>query len=291
MKKFFKAIGLVLFLLTVAVTVSMLAVYSKSNTRFAQKFDLPLRPLSAQRSPKDVEEGKRLYISRGCPECHGEDLGGKTFINDPAVGVFSGANLTSGKGGIAGIRSDAILARAIRNGVGHDGLGLKLMPAEDYQKMTDADTAKLIGYLRSVQPVNRSLSPITVGPIARILFLAGKFPNLLAAAQIDHAVLPAAELQPKVTHEFGEYVAATCTGCHGANFAGGPIPGAPPEWPPAKDIRKEALAGWTETSFIRAIRTGKTPAGETMRFPMPWQSLGRLTDTELKALWLYIRSK
>lgn len=291
MKQFFKVGGLIAFVIVIVVTIGMLAVYSHSNARFTRVFPTALRPIEAASRSADITEGKRLYISRGCPDCHGDDLGGRTFINDPAIGVISGTNLTSGSGGIGAMRTDAELARAIRNGIGKDNKGLKLMPAEDYQGMTDADVAKLIGYIRSVKPVDRKLPEITIGPVARILFLTGKFPNLLAAESIDHAKAPAVSIKAEISKEFGAYVAATCTGCHGANFAGGPIPGAPPEWLPAKDIRKEALAGWNEESFISAMRTGKTPNGNVMRFPMPWQNLGKLNNTELKALWLYIQSQ
>lgn len=291
MKKFFKGLGLVLFLLTIILAVGAMVIYSKTNSRFTRKFQAPLRQLPLVSAARDLEEGKRLFVSRGCPDCHGADLGGKTFIDDPAIGVVSGSNLTSGKGGIAAERSDSELARAIRNGVGKDGRGLLLMPAEDYAGMSDADTGKLIAYIRSASPVDRSMPEISIGPVARILFLTGKFPNLLAAEHIRHDQAPPKQVTAAVSVEFGRYVASTCTGCHGQNFAGGPIPGAPPEWLPASDIRKAALSSWTEADFIRALRTGRKPDGGAMRFPMPWQSLGRLTDTELKALWLYIQSK
>ena len=46
-----------------------------------------------------------------------------------------------------------------------------------------------------------------------------------------------------------------------------------------------------EADFLTAIRTGVTPRGyELDPDEMPWKFVGRLTDDELKALWLYLTS-
>lgn len=37
--------------------------------------------------------------------------------------------------------------------------------------------------------------------------------------------------------------AVPCTGCHGAHFGGGAIPGAPPDWPAARNITPHPTAG------------------------------------------------
>ncbi len=37
-------------------------------------------------------------------------------------------------------------------------------------------------------------------------------------------------------------------------------------------------------------RMGKRPDGSEIRFPMPWQSLAKLTDVEIKALYKYLIS-
>ncbi|XDD48279.1 c-type cytochrome [Leptospira sp. WS39.C2] len=241
-------------------------------------------------SSLDLSEGKRLYQSRGCGDCHDVDGSGKTFINDPAIGTISGANLTAGKGGILLDRSDEELAIGIRHGVGKNGRALIFMPATDFQSMTNEDVGKLISYLRSVPPVDKEQGVIKPGPLGRLLFVIGEIPVFVSAEQIDHDVTHLDNLKPTVSLEYGKYVASTCTGCHGMKLVGGPIQGAPPEWPPAQDITKVGLAKYTEVTFIQSIRTGKRPDGSEMKFPMPWQSLAKLTDTELKALWLYLQS-
>lgn len=50
------------------------------------------------------------------------------------------------------------------------------------------------------------------------------------------------------------------------------------------------LAGWREEDFLKAIRTGQTPGGRILSDDMPWRAFGRMTDAELQAVWLYLRS-
>lgn len=112
-------------------------------------------------------------------------MGGKLWVDEPAFGRLAGANLTSGRGGIGGL-TDADLERAIRRGVGRDRRPLILMPAEAFAALSDADLAAMIGYLRTLPPVDRKMPAPEVGPVARALYLRGNFP-LLPVTLIDHA--------------------------------------------------------------------------------------------------------
>lgn len=290
MKKLGKILGWGLLSLTILIAAGVTVIFVLSSARMNKKYDVAATPVPAFKAAADIAEGKRLYISRGCADCHGDDHAGRVFINDPAIGTMAGANLTAGKGGIGKERSDAEMARAIRHGVSKNGRALVFMPATDYTGMTDEDTGKLISYLRSVPAVDREFLPPKAGPLGRFLFLIGEIPVFVSAERIDHNAKPVTKINPTVSVEYGKYVAATCTGCHRDNFAGGPIQGAPPEWPPAQPITAKALSKWNEAQFIAALRTGKRPDGSMIKFPMPWQSLGKLTDTEMKALWKYLQS-
>jgi hypothetical protein len=53
---------------------------------------------------------------------------------------------------------------------------------------------------------------------------------------------------------------------------------------------KTGIGLWTEADFVRALRTGVTPAGDTLDPFMPWQQLKRMTDDDLRAIWLYLKS-
>jgi hypothetical protein len=54
----------------------------------------------------------------------------------------------------------------------------------------------------------------------------------------------------------------------------------------------ESTQNWSEADFIRAMRTGATPDGREMDpEEMPWRSFAKMTDDELRAVWLYIKAQ
>ena len=97
---------------------------------------------------------------------------------------------------------------------------------------------------------------------------------------------------PAITVEYGHYLAAGCTGCHGANFSGGKIDIDPPDWPQAANLtpyEPDGFVRWTEADFIAALRTQKKPDGVALSPVMP-KVFGAMNDTELKAIWMYLRT-
>lgn len=50
------------------------------------------------------------------------------------------------------------------------------------------------------------------------------------------------------------------------------------------------IGNWTEADFMRALRTGLTPDGRVLDPFMPWGAFQGLTDTDLKAIWAYLRT-
>jgi len=96
------------------------------------------------------------------------------------------------------------------------------------------------------------------------------------------------------TAAYGRYLAnvAGCHGCHGYGLSGGRVAG-PPGLPPARNLTRDVatgLAAWTEADFTRAMREGRRPDGAPIDGFMPWRQFRRMTDDELHALWLYLRS-
>jgi cytochrome c553 len=89
----------------------------------------------------------------------------------------------------------------------------------------------------------------------------------------------------------GEYLARGCQGCHGAGLVGGPPPDPTSPEAPNLTPAASALGDWTEDDFLTAIRTGVTPTGRELDSQyMPWPSYAKLSDDELRALWLYLSS-
>jgi len=91
--------------------------------------------------------------------------------------------------------------------------------------------------------------------------------------------------------EQGKYIAAGCAGCHGANYAGGEVHGAPPGTPLSPNLTAAGrLSQWTQAQFVRAIRTGLRPDGTTMSDLMPWKTFSKLSDDERQGLYGYLRT-
>jgi cytochrome c553 len=182
--------------------------------------------------------------------------------------------------------------RAIRHGVRPDGKPLFIMPSADFQYFSDADLSALIAYLERVPAIDNQTRARSFTPLARILYTAGAFGNLLPAERIDHAAasrLPAPQVGPAV--EYGAYIVALsgCRTCHGQDMAGGKD--SDPAAPPAPNLTPGGeLSGWSEADFVKLMRQGTTPGGRQLSSFMPWQALGHLHDEELHALWLYLQS-
>lgn len=237
--------------------------------------------LEAFKDSVDLSLGERIATVRnGCVDCHGQDLGGNTVINDPAMGRIDAPNITPAK---LSTWTDAEIARAIRHGIGKRHQALFLMPATEFISLSGGDLASLVAYLRTVPSVDRENGPIELGPLAKMLIAAGKLPTAYTADIIDHSQPFTNKPAEEPTAEFGKYLANACTGCHNPQFTGGPIPGGAPDWPPAADLTK--LDSWSAEDFYKLMRTGVNPQGATMRPPFPIALTSHMSDLELQALW------
>ena len=242
--------------------------------------------------PALVAEGQRVATIRGCVDCHAANLGGKLMIDDPLIGKVYTANLTTGKGGRGSEMTPEDWELAIRHGVRRDGSKLAVMPAPEFATLTDRDIAAIVAFVRTIPPVDNIQPRPTLGPLGRALHVAGEL-DAYPAGKMAHPMSHRASITPSVSLEFGEYVAHGCTGCHNPSFSGGKIPGTPPSFPKAANITPDSAAGigrWTEADFIRALREGVRPDGTRLDPFMPVQLTKHMTDTELRAAYLYLRS-
>lgn len=271
--------------------VALTGVYGVTEARMRHHYEVPSPAPRLAATPALAAEGKRLAVTRGCTDCHGADMSGREVINQFPIGRVSGSNLTRGRGGVAARYTDADFVRAIRHGVSPEGRGLLVMPSDEFNAMSDDEVGAIVAYLRTIPPVNHETAPNAVWPLGRALYAGGVIP-LMAAERIDHTAARPASPKPAVSAEYGRHLANGCTGCHGKTFAGGAVPGGPPEWAPAANITPHAdgLGGWTEADFIRALRTGRRPDGTELRAPMPWKAYSQMTDVEARALWAYLRT-
>ena len=291
LRRWLARIGMALVALA---AVAATTVFALSQARLTHAYVVPAERVAIPTQPAFIARGHHLAIISGCIDCHGENLSGRVFFENVMIGRFVAPNLTKGNGGSGGRFSDQDWVRAIRHGVRPDGKPLLVMPSKQYYALSDADLGALIAYLETIPPVDNELPSSAVSPIGRALMLTMKDLPLLPAERIDHNA--ARPLAPAigVTVEYGKYLAVRCTGCHGENLSGGKIPGTPPDWPPALNLTPypgAALAQWSEAQFVSTLRTGVTPRGNQFDTKyMPWKVLGQMTDDEMKALWLYLKS-
>ena len=278
-------------LVLVLLIVATATIYFMTQIWISENYQIAVQALVIPTNPAAIAEGRRLAVTRGCVDCHEQDLGGKVVLDDPIVGIVNGSNLTSGRGGVAKLYNDKALQTAIRHGVGVDGRPLAAMPSDKYFHMSNTDLGRLIAYIKSLPPVDRIHEPVSIGPVGRLLFTIGEI--YLAARVIDHTAPRPTPPPPGPTIEYGGYLAVGCTSCHGKNFSGGRIPGVPPEWPPAANITPDKQSGigkWRREDFERAMRRGEKPDGSILNPVMPWQQFAELTDDEIEALWRYFRT-
>jgi len=288
-KKLLKWLGILLAALVVIGVVAMAGVFLISGSRLNKTYDVAVQPITIPTDAAGIAEGGRLITIRGCNGCHTPDLGGTVMIDDPALGTFSSANLTSGAGSATAQYTVEDWDRAIRHGVKPNGKGVMIMPSNEFSVLSDEQLGQMIAYLQTVPPVDREHPQPKVGLLGRVLFITGQLP-LLAANGIDQAATHPASIPPTASVEYGAYMASTCQGCHYPNMAGGPSQ-EPGGMAAANLTPAGALANWTLDDFKTVLRTGVTPDGvEIDPEAMPWPAFQHMNDVEIEAIWLYLNS-
>ena len=247
------------------------------------------------------------YIVRNaaaCGGCHSADernpdgpLSGGTEFKDWRLGTIRAANLTPDSATGLGTWTEVDIVRALRDGQRKNGRILApVMPYEWLNRMSDVDAFAVARYLKSLSPVHNEVrqSPNLVFKVAR-LFMKPKAP----VAVISPPRGP--------TAAYGRYLAdqvALCAHCHTPRsgirdryddklaYAGDAKP--PKEFPVnPSNITPDSATGigrWTEEDFLRTMRTGVDPAGDTLHPIMPWRAIRRMTDDDLRAMYLYLRT-
>lgn len=243
-------------------------------------------PLSLPTDSHAIAHGAHLFETRGCADCHGADARGKeVFDAGPVIRVVA-SNISPGALKAKGYDSPDRIAAAIRHGVRADGTPLLFMPAADWHNLGDSDTAALIAYLLTLPDQSHDPGRSELRPLGRVLAMLGRFPAY-PASLLDHSPRARAVPEATVSVEFGRYVAESCTGCHGVDFAGGKV--LAPNTPPTANLTPRALGDWNEADFLRAMREGKRKDGSAIDPFMPWSIYAKMTDVELKALWAYLQ--
>jgi cytochrome c len=261
-------------------------------------------------TPARLERGRYVVNAvYGCLACHSErdpnalgmppmsgKLGAGTVFGEgnELPGRIIAPNLTPDKETGIGNWTDDTIARAIREGIGHDGRALfPLMPYMNYRTMPDEDLASVIVYLRTLEAVKNPL------PQTEIIFPVKYL--IRGAPEPVTSPVAAPDLSDPVKR--GEFLArmASCADCHtpqergqvkaGFEFAGGLQFTTPEATVMAANITPDAsgISFYDEDLFFQAMRTGKVKA-RSLSPIMPWYFYSHMTDEDLKAIYAYLRT-
>jgi hypothetical protein len=270
------------------------------------------RPLTSRRfeaTPQRVERGRYIATSlSGCMFCHsvadwhahgaplipGTEGAGEVEPFADLPGRIVAPNLTPDLQTGAGSWTDDQLARAIREGIGHDGRTLfPMMPYRNFRRMSDEDLASVVVFLRSLPAVHNELPPTQV--IFPVNYLIRSAPEPIGGR--------VSSPDPSDRVKWGAYLVtlAGCGDCHTAQVRGAAIHGL--EYAGGNPMRVGKLEAATanitpdasgisyydEALFIQTLRTGRVKARELSSI-MPFGVYGKLGDDDLKAMFAYLRT-
>lgn len=289
-----KKILWIVIALIALIVLGVIVINLQAGARLARVYTVPAEVIEIPTDEASIARGKHIFQYRGCEACHGAQLEGKTYLEDPALGTVIAANLTGGAGGVGAIYTDADWIRAIRHGVRPDGTGLLFMPSTEFYFLSDEDLGAVIAYIQNAPPVDHVQPQSNVSLTGKIVMTLVNEITFIPAELIAHDAPRPVAPQIGITPEYGEYLSLSCKVCHGLTMSGGVIPGFPSDWPPAPNLTFGAgsrLPIWGESGFMQTLRTGVTPEGDTIIAKyMPWEAYAFMTDDELKAVWVYLQS-
>lgn len=256
-------------------------VWVWGGTIVGRRYPVTREAVPVASGPEAVARGARLARALGCQGCHGTDLRGHLFFQDPLEPPVYAANLTLK----ARKYSDMDLARIVRRGVLPDGRGVNAMPSQGYIALSDPDMADLIAFIRSKPAGGVDYPAPQLWLLGRYARLSGKFKLAGEEAQERLQMAPV-DLGPQFAR--GRYLArVVCSECHQPDLKGQADKG--PHMPP--DL---AIAGaYEKDDFMRLLQTGKA-AGNREVGLMSEVARGRfayLTDEDREALYAYLKAR
>ena len=128
--------AIALILLVAAAAIAFVVAWQLGERKLERKLEVRVVPVPYTKDRAALKQGKYLFETRGCAECHGSDGRGVVFIDSPGGMRVKSPNITSGPGGVVSGYSEGDWVRAIRHGVAPSGRALLVMPSEDYNRLT-----------------------------------------------------------------------------------------------------------------------------------------------------------
>lgn len=224
-----------------------------------------------------IAHGERLTHVLGCTGCHNKGLVGDRFYE------LYASNLTRELPKY----TDAQFDRLLRHGERPNGKDLDGMPSEVFQHLSDADTADLLAYLRTLRPQGIPTQPaLPFTAETRKMIAAGELKPAAEWVRLLKDKTPV-DLGPR--YALGRYIAmVTCAECHGEQLNGDPHirPGAPPNL--------IVVGGYSRPEFEKLITQGIPTGNRKLREMMSDVAKTRfvhLTPHERDELYAYLKAR
>jgi len=304
MSKLGKALAIVLMAVIVVLIVGI------SLTIGWRPFIGPrARPTTARKfevTPERIERGKYIFSAlSACQVCHSQH--DYTKHGNPVIPGTEGAgqvipfrglpgrvvapNITPDPETGAGRWTDDQLARAIREGIGHDDRTLfPLMPYGEYRALSDEDLESLVVFLRTLPPVRHELPKTEIDFPVKYLIRSAPQPITSPVASPDKS-------------DAGRYLVKVggCYFCHtpqqhgqvvsGMEFAGGNVFSEGAKDAASANLTPDSsgIGYYDEALFFQAMKTGYVKARE-LNSIMPFGVYKNLTDNDLRSMFAYLQT-
>jgi|WetSurMetagenome_2_1015567.scaffolds.fasta_scaffold49616_3 mono/diheme cytochrome c family protein len=260
--------------LVLVVTAADAVVQVRSQRILETRHPLPPSAVSAATTPEAIAEGGHLVQVAACSLCHGRDLAG-TMIAAAGSPVYA-PNLTL----VVKKRSDAALDRAIRSGLRPDGTSELGMPSHAYARFTDAETAAILGYLRSLGPQGALKARPSPGFLQRADLAAG-----ILHPEVERVASARTPLDVGPGFETGRHLASVaCAQCHGTDLSGG-------HGAPGTDLM--VRGDYDRAQFHALMRKGESRSGHDLELMSSTAraSFSHFSDAEIDAIYDYLNAR
>jgi mono/diheme cytochrome c family protein len=246
----------------------------RSQRILEARHPLPPSAVSAATTPEAIAEGGHLVQVAACSLCHGKDLAG-TMIAAAGSPVYA-PNLTL----VVRKRSDAELDRSIRGGLRPDGTSEIGMPSHVYARFTDAETAAILGYLRTLKPQGSLQARPSPGFVQRADLAAG-----IMHPEAERVVAAPAPIDLGPQFEAGRHLTSlACAQCHGSDLRGG-------HGAPGPDLMVHG--DYDRGQFHALMRKGESSRGRDLELMSSTAraSFSHFSDAEIDAIYDYLNAR
>ena len=90
-KKILKWVGVVLGIIVVLAIVAVGAQYVRGQSKLSQTYKIEVEQVAIPTDAASIERGKQLATVM-CAGCHGDNLAGTSFFDDPGLGSIHAKN-------------------------------------------------------------------------------------------------------------------------------------------------------------------------------------------------------